>query len=68
MTNFEKIKNVEISGTKPFAGLSRVTLVEMIRGKESCDLCPVSHTTDECYESELPCAEVILDWLEAEAK
>ena len=68
MTNYEKIKDIEISGAKPFAGLSRVDLVELIKGKESCTLCPVSQTTDECYEIDRPCAEVILDWLEAEAK
>ena len=64
MTNFEKIKNVEISGATPFAGLSRVTLVAALK-KNECRDCPAE---PYCYESELSCEELILNWLDAEAK
>ena len=62
MTNFEKIKNVEISGATPFAGLSRITLVEAIKQNE-CRFCPAGAI---CAYRELPCSELILDWLESE--
>ena len=64
MTNFEKIKNVEISGAKPFAGLSRVDLVAALK-KNECRDCPAGLN---CYGSKLPCDEQILNWLEAEAR
>lgn len=63
MTNYEKIKNIEISGAKPFAGLSRITLADAIR-ITSCRICPVGAAI--CADSELPCGELILDWLEAD--
>lgn len=64
MTNYEKIKDIEISGAKPFAGLSRITLVEAMKLNE-CRFCPAGAI---CADRELPCSELILDWLEAEAK
>ena len=64
MTNYEKIKDIEISGATPFAGLSRGTLVAALK-KNECRDCPAE---PNCYESELPCDELILNWLEAEAR
>lgn len=64
MTNYEKITEIEISGAKPFAGLSRVDLVAVLK-KNECRDCPAG---PNCYESELPCDEQILNWLEAEAR
>ena len=62
MTNYEKIKDIEISGAKPFAGLSRIALAETIR-QTDCRICPAGAI---CADRELPCGELILDWLEAD--
>lgn len=71
MTNFEKIRNIEIDGRKIFYCSSRNSLVNLFKEVNRCNDCPVgiekcSKTSLKYYEN-IMCSENLLNWLEEEA-
>lgn len=64
MTNFEKIKNIEISGVKPFKCITRIIFAEYIRDNNDCAHCNCCDT--DFYDDNAPCSEMVLKWLEKE--
>ena len=62
MTNYEKIKNVEISGAQIFAHKTKSAILEILRDME-CEDCPISDICDDVRM----CSDLLLDWLSQEA-
>ena len=62
MTNYEKIKNIEISGARLFEHKRKDEILEILRDME-CEDCPVSDVCDDVRM----CGDFLLDWLSQEA-
>ena len=66
MTNYEKIKDIEISGIKIFINKSKDEIANFLINKTDCDFCPVR---GECNDNDIrSCEDEILKWLEEDKK